>query len=96
MNQTQTASNGSVTWEMRVYTWLTHRLPRVRRANGDFVSWYALRDQFGPDVADLKRFHATFKAALRQATAVYPSAKISQVDGGFRLYDSAPPVRWVG
>jgi len=79
-----------------VYMWLTHRLPRVRGSKGDFISWYALRDQFGVEVSTVKRFHATFKQALRQATAVYPEAKIEQVQGGFRLYDSPPPVKWIG
>jgi len=79
-----------------VYVWLTHRLPRVRGAGGDFVSWYALRDQFGAEVSSVKRFHATFKPALAAATAVYPQARIEQVQGGFRLYDSPPPVRWIG
>ena len=31
-----------------IYTWLTHRLPRVRGRNGDRVSWAALQGQFGP------------------------------------------------
>lgn len=44
----------------------------------------------------MKRFHATFKQALAKATAVYPEAKIEQVQGGFRLYDSPPPVKWIG
>ena len=32
-----------------LYTWLAHRLPRVRGRNGDRVSWAALHAQFGPD-----------------------------------------------
>lgn len=75
------------------YTFLAHRLPRVRSANGDFVSWAALHQQFGPDVAHLKDFRKEMIRALRQALAVYPSARVEDVEGGVRLHHSPPPIR---
>ena len=32
------------------YVWLANRLPRVKRRNGDKVSWAALQGQFGADL----------------------------------------------
>lgn len=76
-----------------VYTWLAHRLPRVKQRNGAKVSWAALHAQFGADVKDNKTFRRQFKVALRKAVAVYPDAKVEQVDGGLHLRSSKPPIR---
>jgi hypothetical protein len=76
-----------------IYTWLTHRLPRVRGRNGDRVSWAALQGQFGPDMSDAKKFRRDFNAAMRQVLVAYPKAKVEQVDGGLLLRQSAPPIR---
>jgi len=67
------------------YAWLCNRLPRVRERNGAKVSWAALQGQFGADINDHKKFRRLFKNALRQACAVYPQAKVEQVDGGLLL-----------
>ena len=76
-----------------IYTWLTHRLPRVRGRNGDRVSWGALQAQFGPDQADVKTFRRDLMTAMRQVLAVYPAAKVEQIDGGLLLRRSAPPIK---
>lgn len=76
-----------------VYTWLAHRLVRVRGKGGDRVSWLALQTQFGPDVGDTKNFKRHMLIALKQAMAVYPRAKIEQVPGGLLLKKSAPPIQ---
>lgn len=76
-----------------IYTWLTHRLPRVRGRTGDKVSWAALQGQFGGATSDPKHFRRLFNTALRQALAVYPDAKVEPVDGGLKLRRSAPPIR---
>jgi len=75
-----------------IYTWLTHRLPRVKERGGVKVSWAALHAQFGPDVADKRTFRRQFTKAMRQALAVYPAAKVESVDGGLRLQKSAPAI----
>jgi hypothetical protein len=75
-----------------LYTWLTHRLPRVKGSNGDRVSWAALRGQFGGDTTDARNFRKDFLTALRQVLVAYPTAKVEQVEGGLRLRRSAPPI----
>lgn len=75
-----------------VYVWLAHRLPRVRSIKGDRVSWQALMGQFGGAGDDRKNFKASMLAALKAALAVYPAAKVDQVDGGLVLKPSRPPI----
>jgi len=75
------------------YVWLANRLPRVKRAKGDRVSWAALQGQFGADMKDSKKFRRDYMKAMRQAIAVYPAARVEQVDGGLLLRQSAPPIR---
>jgi hypothetical protein len=76
-----------------IYTWLAHRLPRVRNAKGDFVSWQALQVQFGPDMTDVKNFRRHMLKALDQVTLTYRGSRIETVRGGVRLYQSPPPIR---
>lgn len=75
-----------------LYTWLSHRLPRVRERAGAFVSWGALQEQFGTDVAELRDFRREAVRALRQVLAVYPAAKVDQVPGGLKLFRSEPAI----
>jgi hypothetical protein len=75
-----------------VYTWLTARLPRVKRRGGEIVSWRALQSQFGPDIADFRNFRRHMQIALRQALAVYPRARVEQIEGGLLLRRSYPPI----
>jgi hypothetical protein len=75
-----------------LYTWLAHRLCRVRTNKGVKVSWKNLKDQFGQEYAASKDFKKEFKAALHKVLAVYPDARIDEEAGGLRLYASPPPV----
>ena len=75
-----------------VYTWLAHRLLRVKRVTGERVTWKNLRDQFGQEYADPKNFKRKMVATLRSVLAVYPDAKIELVLGGLILLPSQPPV----
>jgi hypothetical protein len=75
-----------------VYTWLAHRLCRVRKEGGVKLSWANLRQQFGQEYACPKDFKKKFRAALTKVYAVYPDARISDEMGGLRLYSSPPPI----
>lgn len=75
-----------------IYTWLAHRLCRVRHPNGVRLSWANLMNQFGQEYNDLKSFKNRFFIALRQVKAVYPDAKFEIVRGGMLLYPSPPPL----
>jgi hypothetical protein len=74
-----------------LYTWLAHRLYRVRRG-GSRVSWAALQEQFGGEYADRKDFKREMKRRLRDVLEVYPDAKVEEVEGGLMLRASPPPI----
>lgn len=75
-----------------VYTWLAHRLCRVRKAEGVKLSWGNLRQQFGQEYGCSKDFKKEFRAALLKVRTVYPHARIDDEIGGIRLYSSPAPV----
>ena len=74
------------------YTWLAHRLCRVRTRKGDRIPWVKLRDQFGQEYADQKEFKKQMKLALRKALTVYPHAKLDTWSNGITLLPSPPPI----
>jgi len=81
-----------------IYAWLAHRLHRVRQAEGQFVPWPKLKEQFGGGYKQLRQFRAVFRREFRQVMAVYPEARVYEEiasDGtprGLRLVTSSPPV----
>ena len=75
------------------YTWLAHRLCRVKQNKGVTLYWKNLKDQFGQEYRCDKDFKREFSGALRKAHAVYPDAKMEIVRGGLRLFPSPPPVK---
>lgn len=75
-----------------VYSWLSHRLPRVRRTSGSKLSWANLREQFGQEYRDPKDFKREMTKALGAVAAVYPDARVERIPGGLALLPSKPPV----
>ena len=75
-----------------IYTWLAHRLCRIDKFAGVMLSWQNLREQFGQEYAESKDFKREFRDVLRQVSVVYPSARIEEVDGGIKLFESPPPI----
>lgn len=76
-----------------IYTWLAHRLCRVRNGRGAKISWSNLKEQFGQEYRISKDFKKEFKAELRKVLIVYPDAKIDDAIGGIILHSSPPPIR---
>jgi hypothetical protein len=75
-----------------VYTWLAHRLCRIRQPNGVTLSWENLRDQFGQEYINAKDFKREFRNVLRQVWLVYPEARLEDSSGGIILRESPPPI----
>lgn len=75
-----------------VYTWMGHRLCRVRKPEGVKLSWRNLKEQFGQEYKTSKDFKRDFKGALFKARCVYPDARIEEEIGGLRLFSSPPPI----
>lgn len=75
-----------------IYTWLAHRLCRVRKPSGTKLSWQNLKTQFGQEYRVSKDFKKMFRKELAKVRTVYPDARIEEVIGGLLLKPSAPPV----
>lgn len=75
-----------------IYTWLSHRLHRVKQPSGTAVRWEALRAQFGQEYKRLRDFRQEFRETLTQVLCVYPGARIEEEDEGLRLRQSPPPI----
>ena len=73
-----------------VYTWLAHRLCRVKKAQGEMLSRQNLRDQFGQEYRNTKNFKKEFRHVLHQVKVVYPDAGIVETPGGLILHESRP------
>jgi hypothetical protein len=76
-----------------VYTWLAHRLCRVRGPQGDRVTWLALRQQFGQEFGEQKDFKKKMREAIKRALLVYPKARLDTWGSGITLLPSPPPVQ---
>jgi hypothetical protein len=77
---------------MDIYSWLAHRLCRIRTDNGVKLYWKNLRDQFGQEYKNPKDFKKAFAPEMRKVLTVYPSANVRQEHGGIRLFPSPPPI----
>jgi len=79
-----------------IYTWLAHRLPRLKGPLG--LPWSVLAEQFG-GYASTKKFRDEFVKRLKEVVSVYPDAQLEVVrgrrgerGGSLLLKPSRPPV----
>jgi hypothetical protein len=76
-----------------VYAWLAHRLHRIDPHKPAFISWAALKDQFGPDYGRMRAFKTFFRATLRAVLTRYQEARVELDERGMTARCSPPPVR---
>lgn len=77
-----------------VYVWLAERLHRIG-SQSRVLNWASLRDQFAQEYQGKhahKDFRTAFLVALQAVLAVYPQAKVRQVEDGLSLCSSPPPI----
>jgi len=73
------------------YMWLAQRLHRVKDIQ--FITWKAMKDQFGEGYARMADFKKQFRKVLTIVKLVYRDAKIAEVKNkGFHLLNSPSPV----
>jgi hypothetical protein len=82
-----------------IYTWLVHRLPRLKKPLE--LSWAVLAEQFG-GYSSVKEFRKDFLKRLGEVKHLYREARFEvvngrrgEVGGSLRLKPSQPPVRRV-
>jgi Plasmid encoded RepA protein len=92
LNEADLAALAHSAMALDLYAWLAQRLHRVTPLKPAFITWAALKQQFGPDfgrIADFKKF---FRIALRQVRARYDRALLDLDGNGITLHHSLPPV----
>lgn len=74
-----------------IYMWLAQRLHRIR--DMQFITWKALKDQFGDGYKRMADFKMQFRKVLGIVKLVYKDAKIEEVKNkGFHLFNSPSPL----
>jgi len=74
-----------------IYTWLAQRLHRVNKVQ--FITWKAIKDQFGQGFTRMADFKRKFRQNLKIVQLVYRDARIEEVPNkGFSLYNSPTPI----
>lgn len=92
LNEADLAALAHSALALDLYCWLAQRLHRVNPARPAFISWGALKQQFGPDYGRIRDFKRFFRQALRQVLTRYKAAQIEIDDHGMILRNSQPPV----
>ena len=76
-----------------VYAWLAQRLHRISLDKPTFITWAALKEQFGQDYTRMRKFREKFTQALGQVWTQYQGARVEIDDQGITLRHSAPPIK---
>jgi Plasmid encoded RepA protein len=74
-----------------IYAWLAQRLYRIDKPQ--FITWKALKEQFGWNHRRMNNFRAVFISALEQVHSQYRVGRFNIDGGGMTLFSSPPPVR---
>ena len=75
-----------------VYAWLAQRLYRIDPHKPAFISWAALKEQFGPDYDRMDNFKRFFRKTLARVRDRYEAARVELDDRGMTARNSLPPV----
>ena len=75
-----------------IYAWLAQRLHRVPAGRPQFITWAAIKDQFGHGYGRMDNFKRVFRVAMKQVLVQYQAANIQEDGRGLTLRNSAPPV----
>lgn len=76
-----------------IYVWLAQRMHRVEEGQPQFISWKALKDQFGSNYGRMIDFRRVFLEAFNQAHSQYRAARVEIDRNGMTLRHSLPPIK---
>ena len=75
-----------------IYAWLAQRLHRIPEGRPQFITWAAIKDQFGQGYGRMCDFKRVFRVAMKQVLIQYQAANVNEDGRGLTLSNSAPPV----
>lgn len=75
------------------YTFLAHRLHRVPQGKPQFLTWQAVKQQFGGDYTRMTDFRTNFKKIHRLVKSLYTEARVEEKGTrGLVLHNSTTPI----
>lgn len=75
-----------------IYCWLAQRLHRIPGNKPQFITWAAIKDQFGFSYSRMDNFKRVFRDTLKTVHTQYLNANIAYDHRGLTLRQSPPPV----
>ena len=76
-----------------IYAWLAQRLHRINPQEPQFLTWKALKEQFGRGYAQMYKLKQIFRKTLTLARSQYPQASVyEEKNAGFWLNHSPSPI----
>ena len=75
-----------------IYAWLVQRLHRIPAGRPQFITWAAIKDQFGQGYGRMCDFKRVFRIAMKQVLIQYQAANVDEDGRGLTLRNSAPPI----
>jgi hypothetical protein len=86
--------------EHDIYSWVTRRVFTIGAGKSKFISWGAMKDQFGQNYGNIDDFKKAFRSDLRHLKLyIYRDLKMEEVSGGWNLGHSKLAVKqryWKG
>lgn len=92
LNEADLAALAHTAMGLDIYAWLAQRLHRIHPRSPAFISWHALKEQFGPDYHQIRDFKRFFRRTLAQVHRRYQTARIEMDDKGMTARNSPPPI----
>jgi len=92
LNERALAALSHSAMALDIYVWLAQRLHRIPHGKPQFITWVAIKGQFGVDHSRMNKFKTVFHSELSQVFRCYPKAKVEVDQGGLTLRNSQPSV----
>jgi Plasmid encoded RepA protein len=81
--------------DLDVYCWLAQRLHRIPLGERQFITWQAIKEQFGQNYAKMNHFKASFRKTLKSVILQYHDARHAieeDLNKGFYLKNAPAPI----
>ena len=93
LDETAVAALAHTAMGLDIYAWLAQRLHRIAPDKPAFITWVALKEQFGQDYARVRKFREVFTYTAHLVWTQYQGARFECDDQGMTLYNSPPPIK---
>ena len=92
LNEISLGALGHSSMALDLYSWLAQRLHRIPENRPQFITWAAIKDQFGDGFGQMNNFKRKFRVAMKHVLLQYAAARVEDDSRGLTLRNSPPPV----